>query len=144
MNKPHPNEISSDPVSGNLASANLDRILLERDSLLPSSGFAASVLETIQQQTAAPAPIPFPWKRALPGLAVLTLALAIVTGMIQTTVQSIIQSPPAAGDWLAWFRSNAQSAILLRTQAAPVLLAVAASCLCILLCRKLIGGSALR
>ena len=131
MNNPQPKEIS----------ANLDRILLERDPLLPSSGFAASVLEAVQQQTAAPAPIPFPWRRALPGLAVLMLALAIVARMILATVQSIVQSPASTGDWLAWLRSNAQQAILLRTQAGPVLLALAASSVCILLCRKFMGGA---
>jgi hypothetical protein len=134
MNKPQSNETSN----------NLDRILLERDPLLPSSGFAASVLEAVQLQTAAPAPIPFPWKRALPGLAALLLGLSIVARMILTTAQSAIQSPATANDWLAWLRSSAQSAVLLRTQAAPVLLALAASCVCILLCRRIIAGPTTR
>ena len=142
MNSSQPKDVSSDPVSGNLASSNLDRILLERDLLPPSSGFAASVLDAVQSQ--ASSPIPFPWKRALPGFAALLLTLAIVVRMILTAAQSIVQSPASANDWLAWFRSNGQSAILLRTQAAPVLLAVAASGICILLCRKFIGGPAVR
>jgi hypothetical protein len=144
MHSSQPKNVSSNPVSENLASSNLDRILLERDPLLPSSGFAASVLEAVQQQTATRAPIPFPWKRAVPGLAVLFLALTIVARMIITTAQSILQNPATANDWLAWFRSNAQSAIVLRTQAAPVVLALAASSVCILLCRKFMEGATTR
>ena len=57
----------------------LDRMLLEREEIVPSSGFVASVMEAVQQQAAAPAPIPFPWKWAVPGFVV-SVALAI--GMI--------------------------------------------------------------
>ena len=122
-------------------SSNLDRILLERDALLPSSGFAASVLDAVQQQTVARAPIPFPWRRALPGFAALLLGLAIVARMILDTAQDMVQSPATGSDWLMWLRSNAPSAVLLRTQAGPILLALAISYVCILLCRKFIGGS---
>lgn len=57
----------------------LDRMLMEREEIVPSSGFVASVMEAVQQEAAAPAPIPFPWKWALPGL-ILSMAMAI--GMI--------------------------------------------------------------
>ncbi|MGC1870466.1 MAG: hypothetical protein WA700_05865 [Acidobacteriaceae bacterium] len=57
----------------------LDRMLMERDEIVPSSGFVSSVMEVVQQEAAAPAPIPFPWKWALPGLIV-TVAMAM--GMI--------------------------------------------------------------
>ena len=122
----------------------IDAILGTEDELVPSSGFLAAVMERVQAETAAPPPIPFPWKRALPGLAALLLALAIVARMILTTAQSAIQSPATGNDWLAWFHSNTQSATLLRTQAAPVVLALAASCVCMLLCHKFIGGSTTR
>lgn len=52
----------------NSNSTRLDRILAEEQQLVPSSGFLASVMERVQQEAAAPAPIPFPWKRALPGI----------------------------------------------------------------------------
>lgn len=45
----------------------MDRILVEEEGLIPSSGFLASVMERVETEAAAPAPIPFPWKRALPG-----------------------------------------------------------------------------
>jgi hypothetical protein len=57
----------------------LDRMLLQRDEIVPSSGFVASVMEAVQQEAAAPAPIPFPWKWALPGLIV---SVGMAMGMI--------------------------------------------------------------
>jgi len=51
----------------------LDRILCEEE-ILPSSGFVGSVMEAVQGELEAP-PIPFPWKRALPGLALACLLI---------------------------------------------------------------------
>lgn len=45
-------------------------ILENEDELVPSSGFAASVMERVRAEAAAPPPIPFPWKRAVPGFVV--------------------------------------------------------------------------
>ena len=56
----------------------LDRILSKRDDIQPSSGFAASVMEAVREEAAAPPPIPFPWKRALPVLVFAALALVVV------------------------------------------------------------------
>jgi len=47
----------------------LDRILSEDDSLEPSSGFGASVMDAVRRQAAEPQPIPFPWLRFAIGLA---------------------------------------------------------------------------
>lgn len=62
----------------------LDRVLREREEIVPSSGFVASVMEAVQQEAAASAPIPFPpipfpWKWALPGFVV---SVAMAMGMI--------------------------------------------------------------
>jgi hypothetical protein len=46
----------------------IDRVLSSEDSIVPSSGFAISVMEAVRRDAEAPPPIPFPWKRALPGL----------------------------------------------------------------------------
>ena len=46
----------------------IDRVLSSDDSIVPSSGFAASVMEEVRRDAETPPPIPFPWKRALPGL----------------------------------------------------------------------------
>jgi hypothetical protein len=46
----------------------IDRILSSDGELVPSSGFLASVMDRVREEAAAPPPIPFPWKRALPGM----------------------------------------------------------------------------
>jgi hypothetical protein len=46
----------------------LDRILSKEPEIIPSSGFAVSVMDAVRREAAAPPPIPFPWQRALPGL----------------------------------------------------------------------------
>jgi len=56
----------------------INLILSREDEILPSSGFAVSVMDAVRREAAAPPPIPFPWKRALPGLVVAGLALALV------------------------------------------------------------------
>jgi len=45
----------------------MDEILATEEELVPSSGFLAAVMDRVQEEAAAPVPIPFPWKRALPG-----------------------------------------------------------------------------
>lgn len=49
--------------------AEVERILATEAELIPSSGFMASVMERVEEEAAMPAPIPFPWKRAVPGIA---------------------------------------------------------------------------
>jgi hypothetical protein len=46
----------------------IDRVLATEEELIPSSGFLASVMERVEEEAAAPPPIPFPWKRAIPGI----------------------------------------------------------------------------
>jgi hypothetical protein len=46
----------------------IDHILATEEELIPSSGFLASVMERVEEEAAAPPPIPFPWKRAVPGI----------------------------------------------------------------------------
>jgi len=62
----------------------IDRILSREDEILPSSGFAVSVMDAVRREAAAPPPIPFPWKRALPGLVVggFALVLVLVAGVV--------------------------------------------------------------
>jgi hypothetical protein len=47
----------------------IDGILAGEEELIPSSGFFSSVMQRIEDEAAAPPPIPFPWKRAVPGMA---------------------------------------------------------------------------
>ena len=84
--------------------AEINSILSREDEILPSSGFAVSVMDAVRREAAAPPPIPFPWKRALPGLVVggLVLAVVLVGGVAAiarlgkaATPQLSMVSPPA-------------------------------------------------
>ncbi len=61
----------------------LERWLSDDEAIVPSSGFAAAAMEAVRREACAPPAIPFPWIRALPGLAATTLALAwvLMTGL---------------------------------------------------------------
>ncbi len=79
--------------------ADLDRILSKEEEILPSSGFAASVMEAVGREAAAPPPIPFPWKRALPGFCAAGLVLAFV---ILASIRLLAHSPtvpPIPAEW---------------------------------------------
>jgi len=68
-------------VDAHLASAS--------DDLAPSSGFAASVMDSIYAQAIEPPPIAFPWRRVLPGaIAVVCALLALVVFVIRTAKAS--------------------------------------------------------
>jgi hypothetical protein len=57
----------------------LARVLkADAEEILPSSGFVASVMQAVRAEAAAPPPIPFPWTRAIPGVAAAGLALVFV------------------------------------------------------------------
>lgn len=53
----------------------LDYILSREREIVPSAQFTRSVMNTVRSEAAAPPPIPFPWLRALPGLAAGVLAV---------------------------------------------------------------------
>jgi len=63
------NRTETDRTEMNLNS--IDPILASEAPLVPSSGFLASVMERVREEAVAPPPIPFPWKRALPGMTLL-------------------------------------------------------------------------
>ena len=69
MNRTKTNPTAIDPTG---AATGIDRILASEEPLIPTSGFLASVRERVQQEAAAPPPIPFPWKRAVPGILLTT------------------------------------------------------------------------
>lgn len=70
----------------------INRILSREDEILPSSGFAVSVMDAVRREAAAPPPIPFPWKRALPGLVVGGLVLALVFATVVAATVQLIRS----------------------------------------------------
>lgn|SRR5215472_9368124 len=56
----------------------LDRLLCDEPAILPSSEFTAAVMAALRREASAPAPLPFPWTRALPGLLACAFALAFL------------------------------------------------------------------
>jgi hypothetical protein len=97
----------------------LNRILSREDEILPSSGFAVSVMEAVRREASAPPPIPFPWERAMAGLVVggLALALVLVAGIVAlvqswreaTTAQFSMSLPSAL---LPMFNGGVESAAI--------------------------------
>jgi hypothetical protein len=60
----------------------LDRILSAEQEILPSSGFTASVMGAVRAEASAPPPIPFPWKRVLPGLVIAAVVLVVLLAQV--------------------------------------------------------------
>jgi hypothetical protein len=56
----------------------LDRTLSGEAEIVPTSGFVSGVMAAVRREASAPPPIPFPWKRALPGLAAGALAFLMM------------------------------------------------------------------
>jgi hypothetical protein len=73
----------------------IDHILSREDEIFPSSGFAASVMDAVRREAASPPPIPFPWKRALPGLVLggFVLLLVIIATAIAMAQLSQASTP---------------------------------------------------
>ena len=86
--RPSPNFVPAPLTDADIARA----LSSPREHILPSSGFAASVMAAIAHESVAPAPIPFPWKRALPGFAAIGVALAL---LIATLVSMVLSAPAA-------------------------------------------------
>ena len=63
----------------------LDRILESDEPILPSSGFLAAVMERVEEESRAPALIPFPWKRAI-------LAIPFIIGVIGWFAYEFVRS----------------------------------------------------
>ena len=88
----------------------LDRWLTDEEAIVPSSGFSASVMEAVAREASTPPPIPFPWMRALPGLASLGVALlAAVAGITflgagpaDEAARPIVQQVISAGGQARW------------------------------------------
>ena len=71
----------------------IDRILSKEQEIIPSSGFVGSVMDAIQREATAP-PIPFPWKRALPGLTAAGLALVwVLVAGISLFIRGTVTQP---------------------------------------------------
>jgi hypothetical protein len=64
------------------------------ESIEPSSGFAASVMERVREEAAATAalgPIRFPWRRAVPGICMVVLAVAVCATLLTFASMAVVQ-----------------------------------------------------
>src|SRR5882757_10494614 len=64
------------------------------ESIEPSSGFAASVMERVREEAAAAAalgPIRFPWGRAVPGICMVVLAVAVCATLLMLASIGAVQ-----------------------------------------------------
>jgi hypothetical protein len=73
----------------------LDRILSTEEDLVPSANFTRNVMAKVRMEATAPPPMPFPWKRALPGmvLCVLCLAAMCVAAFLRSEPQPLHETP---------------------------------------------------
>ena len=53
----------------------IDKILASDEEIVPSSGFLQTAMDRVRKEASMPAPIPFPWVRAI-------LAIPLVAGML--------------------------------------------------------------
>ena len=121
-----------------LTEADLDRALLaDRDALVPSSGFSASVLSAIQ--ASAPAPIPFPWKRAIPGFAAAALALVLLAFTIAGAIRSLALAPAPSASLALSARAYLAPVLAHASDISWIALSLAIPFLCLLFCRRLLS-----
>lgn len=65
-----------------MTDSELDFLLARQETITPSSGFIESVMNTVRSEAFTPHPIPFPWKRALPGFVAAAILLALFFGAV--------------------------------------------------------------
>ncbi len=118
----------------------LDRILTAEEELVPSSGFVASVMEHVREEAAAPEPIPFPWKRAVPG-AVLAVGGVAWIG-VQVARQGLTHLPDLGSPVELWAHVPLQMTGTLES-AGWVAAALGVSLLSWLLARRMMGRGGL-
>ena len=121
----------------------IDRILSREDEILPSSGFAASVMDAVRREAAVPPPIPFPWRRALPLVAAAAIALVLVVVLVVVGIAQPGREGAgslSAGEWLPRLLPFVNPALI--TAAGWVLLALALTVASVALSLRLASGRA--
>jgi hypothetical protein len=90
----------------------IDRILADEEEIFPSSGFAASVMEAVRREALTPPPIPFPLLRALPGIVVTAIVLAVVIAELIIQTVEAFSAPQVPVAWPTWFAPVLHAPIL--------------------------------
>jgi hypothetical protein len=108
------------------------------DSILPSSGFASSVLTAIYREVSAPAPIPFPWRRAIPGFGAALIAAALLISAVLSFLQSASSRglPAPSQNWQALSAPLVHHA----TDVLGLSIAFAVSLACLVFCRRIVSN----
>lgn len=120
----HPQNPQHQPLSD----AQVDCALAApHDAILPSSGFADAVMAAVAEEAAAPAPIPFPWKRAWPLLAAAPIALAILVTACIASLRALGAHPAAHTGASFDFATRVNFAGLLHSSAGTSVLWIAVS-----------------
>jgi len=114
-----------------------DTILASEEPIVPSSGFLSAVMDRVKEESAMPAPIPFPWKRALPGFV-------LVAGFLGWGAVQLVSVGVPALKGASFSIPRVSPSLLLATnlhaaQAGWVALAAGISVASWLLARKLVG-----
>ena len=112
----------------------------DRDHLVPSSGFTDAVMAAVLHESAAPAPLPFPWKRALPGFAAVAAVVFLIVAVFVALLRaphSAVQDNSLASGWSVQFQPFLHQASPLDT--AGILVAFLVSAGVVLLCRRLLS-----
>jgi len=55
--------------AGEIGEIEIERILRVEEQVEPSAGFALQVMAAVRREASTPAPLPFPWRRLLAGIA---------------------------------------------------------------------------
>jgi hypothetical protein len=79
-----------------------DRMFSEEHGIAPSANFTRNVMDKVRTEAALPPPIPFPLKRALPGLVLCVLSLAgmFISGLMRPGSQHLPE-PSGRSIWTA-------------------------------------------
>jgi hypothetical protein len=121
ISKPNPTDDAMDRLLGaHLAGPS--------EELAPSSGFVASVMDSIHAQAIEPPPIAFPWRRVLPGV------IAIVCGLLAFAIFALRQAkshPHLAPSTIAMPWSHLTLALTLNSREATFCWILLAACLSI-------------
>ncbi|HEY1904054.1 MAG TPA: hypothetical protein VGG56_16610 [Terracidiphilus sp.] len=113
----------------------LDRILASDEAIVPSSGFLSAVMEKVEHEARMPAPIPFPWKRALPGIV-------LAAGVFGSGGVELVRMGIPAMKQISLSAPHVPTAVVLPLeQAGWVALALGLSLVSWLLARRLAGGA---
>jgi hypothetical protein len=84
----------------------IESILDGGDEILPSSGFAESVMEAVHRDVITLPPLAFPWRRAVPGIVALLAAfwMAIWRFIVALNNGDVQRSPRRATSSTLWGR----------------------------------------